>query len=484
MTESLIFEKASPDCSGYSLPKLDVPVIDPADHIPARFLRTDLNIPGLAELDMVRHFTRLSRLNHAIDVGFYPLGSCTMKYNPRVNENMARLPGFAHIHPFQPEETVQGALQLIKDLEGMLGEVTGMDAFTLQPAAGAQGELTGIAIIAAYHKKKGVHKKKILIPDSGHGTNPATCTMGGFEVVNLKSNARGGVDLDDLKSKLGPDVAGLMLTNPNTLGMFDENVGEIARLIHSVDGLVYYDGANLNAIMGWSRPGDMGFDIVHVNLHKTFSTPHGGGGPGAGPVGVKKHLEAFLPVPRVEFDGKKYKITAKSRDSIGTVRTLFGNYGVLVRAYTYILLHGAEGLREVSTHAVVNANYLMTAMKKLFDLPFDRHCKHEFVVSGKSYATKHGVKVLDMAKRLMDFGYHAPTVYFPMIVEEAMMMEPTETESRATLDAFAAVMKQITDEAKTDPAKVRNAPHTMPVGRLDEATAARKPDINFYRRPE
>ena len=483
MTEPLIFDLSKKGRKGYALPALDIPRVDPADHIPARFIRKELNLPSLSEVEVVRHFTKLSRLNHSVDVGFYPLGSCTMKYNPKINEDMARLPGFAQIHPHQSEDTVQGALAMLKELEESLSEITGMDAMTLQPAAGAQGELTGLLIMKAYHKKQGNHKTKIMIPDSGHGTNPASCSMCGYQVINVKSNEKGGVDIADLKEKLTPDVAGLMLTNPNTLGLFDENVGEIANLIHSVDGLVYYDGANLNAVMGWSRPGDMGFDIVHLNLHKTFSTPHGGGGPGAGPVGVKKHLEPFLPNPRIVFDGKKYKLSTKCRDSVGPVLASLGNFGVLVRAYTYIKVCGCDGLKDASAHAVLNANYMMQRLKKSFDLPYDRFCKHEFVLSGRNLG-KYGIKTLDIAKRLLDFGYHAPTVYFPLIVEEALMIEPTETESKETLDGFMDKMEQIAKEAQENPDVLKNAPINTPVRRLDEATAARKPDINYYNQPK
>ncbi|HOY65999.1 MAG TPA: aminomethyl-transferring glycine dehydrogenase subunit GcvPB [Candidatus Ozemobacteraceae bacterium] len=483
MTEPLIFELSADGRRGYTLPKLDVPEIDPADHIPSKMLRREIPLPSLCEVDVVRHFTRLSRLNHAVDVGFYPLGSCTMKYNPKINEDMARLPGFATIHPYQPEETIQGALALLHNLEHALAEICGMDAFTLQPAAGAHGELTGLLIIKAYHRKKknAKAKTKILIPDAGHGTNPASAAMLGFEVVNIRTSPRGGIDLDDLRAKATPDVAGLMLTNPNTLGLFDENLTEIAKIVHGVDGLLYYDGANLNAIMGWSRPGDMGFDIVHVNLHKTFSTPHGGGGPGSGPVGVKAHLAGFLPSPRISFDGKKFKVTDKHADSIGPVRTFLGSFGVLVRAYTYIITLGAEGLKDASSYAVLNANYMMRRLQKTYKLAYDRTCKHEFVLSGKPFAEK-GVKTLDIAKRLLDYGYHAPTVYFPLIVEEAIMIEPTETESKQTMDEFITVMEQIAAEAMTDPEKVKGAPYNTPVTRLDEALAARKPDINFFKR--
>jgi glycine dehydrogenase subunit 2 len=481
MSEPLIFDLSKDKRRGYTLPALDVPSVDPADHIPARFLRKELKMPSLSEVEVVRHFTRLSRLNHSLDIGFYPLGSCTMKYNPKVNENVARLSGFAHIHPLQPEETVQGSLKLISELENQLAEITGMDAMTLQPAAGAQGELTGLLIMQAYHRKNNNHKTKIIIPDSGHGTNPASCSMVGYEVVNVKSDERGGVDMADLKSKISPDIAGLMITNPNTLGLFDENIGEIVNLVHSVDGLVYYDGANLNAIMGWTRPGDMGFDIVHLNLHKTFSTPHGGGGPGSGPVGVKKHLEQYLPNPRIIHDGKKFKTSRKFRESVGPVLATLGNFLVLVRAYAYICVNGCDGLKEVAANAVLNANYMMQRLKKTYKLTYDRFCKHEFVLSSKNLADC-GVKTLDIAKRLLDFGFHSPTVYFPLIVEEAMMIEPTETESKGTIDCFMEALEMIAKEAKENPENLKNAPLNTPVRRLDEATAARKPDINYYRR--
>ncbi|MBF0500640.1 MAG: aminomethyl-transferring glycine dehydrogenase subunit GcvPB [Candidatus Riflebacteria bacterium] len=479
--EPLLFELSVDGRRGYTLPKLDIPESDPADLLPATYIRKELKLPSISEIDCVRHFTRLSRLNYCVDVGFYPLGSCTMKYNPKINEDMARLPGFANLHPYQSEGTVQGALALMHFLEHAICEITGMDACTLQPAAGAHGELTGLMIIKAYHdRKRNKTKTKILIPDAGHGTNPASAALCGYQVVSLHTDARGGVDLNDLRAHLAPDVAGLMLTNPNTLGLFDENIEEIARLVHSVDGLLYYDGANLNAIMGWTRPGDMGFDVVHVNLHKTFSTPHGGGGPGSGPVGVKKHLAEFLPSPKVTFDGKKFKIVRKCKGSIGPVRSFLGSFGVLVRAWTYIVSLGGAGLKDVSSHAVLNANYMMRRLQKRYALPYDRHCKHEFVLSGKPFAEK-GVKTLDIAKRLLDEGFHAPTIYFPLIVEEAIMIEPTETESKRTMDEFIEVMLRIADEAVNTPEKLKAAPIKTPVGRLDEATAARKPDLNYFK---
>ncbi|MDD3001472.1 MAG: aminomethyl-transferring glycine dehydrogenase subunit GcvPB [Candidatus Riflebacteria bacterium] len=482
MTEPLLFELDTKGRRGYALPKLDVPTVDPADHIPTKFLRKQLDMPSLSELETVRHFTRLSRMNHSVDIGFYPLGSCTMKYNPKVNENIARLPGFANIHPYQNADSVQGALKLLKTTEQYLAELTGMDAITLQPAAGAQGEMTGLLIIKAYHNKKGNNKKKILIPDSGHGTNPASCTMVGYEVVNIKSDDRGCIDIADLKANIAPDVAGLMITNPNTLGLFDENIGELATLVHSVDGLLYYDGANFNAIMGWTRPGDMGFDVVHLNLHKTFSTPHGGGGPGSGPVGVKAHLKEFLPTPRIVEKNNTYSFEDQNNDTIGAVLGSFGNFSVIVKALAYIMYSGKEGLKDASAYAVLNANYMMKKLKDTYYVPYDRFCKHEFVISGKTLA-KQGVKTLDVAKRLLDFGYHSPTIYFPLIVEEAMMFEPTETESKDTLDSFIEVMEKIAKEAVENPDLLKNAPISTPVRRLDEATAARKPDINFYQKP-
>jgi glycine dehydrogenase subunit 2 len=483
MTEPLIFELDTKGRRGYSLPKLDVPTVDSADHIPARFLRKEFDMPSLSELEVVRHFTRLSRLNHSVDIGFYPLGSCTMKYNPKINEDMARLAGFANLHPEQEDHQIQGALKALALAEEYLCELTGMDAMTFQPAAGAQGELTGLLLMKAYHTKKGNHlkKNKILIPDSGHGTNPASCAMVEYEVVNVKSDDKGCIDIEDLKTKINDEVAGLMITNPNTLGLFDKNIGELAELVHSVDGLLYYDGANFNAIMGWARPGDMGFDIIHLNLHKTFSTPHGGGGPGAGPVGVKKLLEEFLPNPKITFDGVKYSISEQFKSSIGSVLGFMGNFLVVLRALAYIMVNGGNGLKDVSAYAVLNANYMMQRLKKTYYLPFDRICMHEFVLSGKPLG-EFGIKTLDVAKRLLDFGYHAPTIYFPLIVEESMMFEPTETEDKATLDEFIEVMEKIAIEAKENPEALKNAPLNTPVRRLDEATAARKPDINFYQR--
>ncbi|MFO7172954.1 MAG: aminomethyl-transferring glycine dehydrogenase subunit GcvPB [Bacillota bacterium] len=482
--EPLIFEMSRPGKRAYSLPRLDVPAAPVDELIPAEYRRENPpELPEVAEVELVRHFTRLSRLNHGVDVDFYPLGSCTMKYNPKINEEVARLPGFAHTHPLQPEETVQGNLELLWNLERWLCEVTGMDRMTFQPAAGAHGELTGILLVRAYHRSRGeTQRNKILVPDSSHGTNPATAAMAGFEVVTIPSDGQGNVDLERLKAALGPDTAALMMTNPSTLGLFDTNIEEVARLVHEAGGLLYYDGANLNALMGYARPGDMGFDVVHLNLHKTFSTPHGGGGPGGGPVGVKKELVPFLPVPVVEKapDGRFY-LDWDRPQSIGKVRSFYGNFGVAVRAYAYILAHGGEGLKAVAEHAVLNANYIQARLKDYYDLPYDRRCMHETVLSAKTLKHQTGIKTLDIAKRLLDEGIHPPTIYFPLIVEEAIMIEPTETESKETLDRFIDAMIRIYHEAHQEPEKVKAAPTRTPVGRLDEALAARRPDIRWRR---
>ncbi|MDA8442268.1 MAG: aminomethyl-transferring glycine dehydrogenase subunit GcvPB, partial [Peptococcaceae bacterium] len=431
-------------------------------------------------VDIVRHYTRLSTLNHGVDNGFYPLGSCTMKYNPKVNEDTARWPGVAASHPYQPEELTQGSLELMYSLERYLAEITGMDKVTLQPAAGAHGEMTGIMIVKAYHAKQGDQRRhKVIVPDSAHGTNPATAALCGYDIVQVKSNERGGVDIAALREAVDDETAALMLTNPNTLGLFDENIVEIADIVHKAGGLVYYDGANANAIMGITRPGDMGFDVVHLNLHKTFATPHGGGGPGSGPVGVKDFLAPFLPRPTVEQNaaGQFYLDFARP-DSIGKVRSFYGNFAVVVKAYTYIRSIGAAGLKAVSENAVLNANYLMAILKEHYYLPYERFCKHEFVITPKNFKGQ-GVHTLDIAKRLMDFGYHPPTIYFPLIVEEAMMIEPTESESRETLDEFAQALISIAAEIRENPQVVIEAPHTTVVSRLDEAAAARKPNVHW-----
>ena len=473
----LLFEQGAPGRRGYRPPELDVPRRPVEELVPSRHLRRQpAPLPELSEPEVMRHFVQLARRNHAVDVGFYPLGSCTMKYNPKVNEEAARLPGFAHIHPYQPEATVQAALELMYRLERYLCEIAGLARATLQPAAGAHGELTGLLIMKAYHRDRGEadQRQEIIVPDSAHGTNPASVTMSGYRVVQVPSDRRGGVDLAALRAVVGPRTAGLMLTNPNTLGLFDENILEIAHLVHEAGGLLYYDGANANAILGISRPGDMGFDIVHFNLHKTFSTPHGGGGPGAGPIAVREDLVPYLPVPLVGFDGQRYYLQEDLPRSIGRVRSFYGNFGVLVRAYAYIRALGAEGLRRVSEAAVINANYLMRRLAEHYELPYDRHCKHEFVISAVRQKA-HGVRAGDIAKRILDFGMHAPTVYFPLIVEEAMMVEPTETETKQTLDRFAEVMARIAEEARTQPEKVRQAPYRTPVRRLDEVQANREP---------
>jgi glycine dehydrogenase subunit 2 len=479
--EPLIYEISRPGRVAFSLPELDVPTTP----LPTDLTRDPerLGLPEVSELDAVRHFTHLSRLNHSIDSGFYPLGSCTMKYNPKLNENMARLPGFTEVHPLQPEETLQGALQLQYELQNYLAEIAGFDAVTLQPAAGAHGELVGVLTIRAYHQARGdTTRTKILVPDAAHGTNPATAAMCGYQVVTIKSDSRGNVDLAHLSQMAGPDTAGLMLTNPNTLGLFDEHLLEVAEIVHKAGGLMYGDGANFNAILGIVKPGEVGFDVMHINLHKTFSTPHGGGGPGSGPVCVKSHLAPYLPSPIVdkeEKDGKTRYFFKTLPETVGRVKSFWGNFGMHVRAYTYIRVHGAAGLRAVSENAVLNANYMLRKLTSVYDLPYDRTCMHEFVLSGKRQKKEYGVKTLDIAKRLLDFGYHSPTIYFPLIVEEAIMIEPTETESKTTLDQFIDTMLQIAREASEEPELVKKAPYTTPVLRLDETTAARKPQIRF-----
>ncbi len=442
--------------------------------IPEEYLRQNLPIPQLTEQQVVRHYTRLSQWNFSVDTGFYPLGSCTMKYNPRVNEEAASLEGFASLHPYAPEEAVQGALALMYELEAMLAEITGMDRVTLQPAAGAQAELTGMLMVRAYHRELGKQRKKVLIPDSAHGTNPASCALCGFQVVQVPSDERGLLSPREISSRLDQDVAALMLTNPNTLGLFEEDILEISEMVHRAGGLVYCDGANLNALTGVARVGDMGVDLVHMNLHKTFSTPHGGGGPGAGPLGVKASLEPFLPVPRVEKEGDGFSLQEDFPKSIGRIKAFYGHFGVLVRAYAYLLSQGPGGLREATRKAVLNANYLRVALKDLYHLPYDRLCKHECVFSDRNQA-RFGVQALDIAKRLMDYGFHPPTIYFPLIVKGALMVEPTESETPETLGKFVEAMRSIAREAQEEPEKVRSAPHLTKLGRLDEVAAARKP---------
>jgi len=481
MQEPLIFEKSTPGSKAYSLPDLDVPAEKIEKLIPKELLREELNLPELSELDVVRHFIRLSQKIFSVDTHFYPLGSCTMKYNPKVNEEVAKLPGFTDIHPFQDESEIQGILELLYNFEQYMCAIFGYDAFTLQPAAGAHGELTSLMMIKAFHRDKGNGKRdKVIIPDSSHGTNPASVTMVGYQPVVIKSNGRGNIDVDALKKAIGDDTAGLMLTNPNTLGLFDEHILEVAEIVHKAGGLLYYDGANANANLGICRPADLGFDVAHFNLHKTFSTPHGGGGPGAGPVGVNKKLEPFLPVPRIVPNGSNFEFRASDfPQSIGRVHSFHGNINVIIKAYAYIRSLGAEGLRNVSEKAVENANYMMNKLKEYYWLPYDRPCQHEFVISAKWQKEKYGVRALDIAKRLIDYGFHPPTMYFPLIVEEAIMIEPTESESKETLDAFCDAMIKIAKECETNPELVRSAPHNTPVRRLDETKAAREPNLRW-----
>jgi len=466
MTEPIIYELGAPGRCAVHLPELDVP----ASQLPAKtLLRNDLDLPEVSELDLVRHYTHLSSFNYGVDGGFYPLGSCTMKYNPKVNEDACRLPGFAATHPYQLEMSVQGNLQLMFELQEYLSALAGFEAVSLQPAAGAQGELTGILMIRAYHQAAGDTQRTVmLIPDSAHGTNPATTTMVGFEMVKLESDARGNVDMDDLRAHLDNRLAGMMLTNPNTLGLFDENILEISRLVHEAGGLMYGDGANFNALMGVAKPAELGFDVMHYNLHKTFSTPHGGGGPGSGPVGAKDDATET---------GLWYSLEMPEQ-SIGRVKSFYGHFGVMVRAYTYIRMLGAKGLLESSCAAVLNANYLQAILKKVYPLPYDRICMHEFVLEGK-IAEAPDVRALDISKRLIDYGFHPPTNYFPLIVPEALMIEPTETESKRTLDHFADTMIRIAQEARENPQQLHDAPVNAPVTRLDEVTAARNPILRW-----
>jgi len=461
---------------GIDFPAADVPLTK----LPEGFIREDLPLPELSELDVIRHYTRLSQLNYSIDTGYYPLGSCTMKYNPKINEDVARYPGFAFTHPLQPVETVQGNLAIMYAMQEFLKEIGGFAGLTLQPAAGAQGELTGVLIIRAYHRSRGdIRREKILIPDSAHGTNPATSVMSGLRVVEVKSDSRGNVDLEALKQECDDTLAGLMLTNPNTLGLFDEHVEEVIRLVHAAGGLVYGDGANLNALLGIVRPGEVGFDVMHFNLHKTFSTPHGGGGPGSGPVGVAAQLADFLPAPIVgiiepgDDDLPPLYGFITPPKSIGRMKSFHGHFGMVIRAYTYIAMHGAPGLRAIAEHAVLNANYLLALIKGTYHLPYDRLCMHEFVVEGQ-WADAPDIHALDIAKRLMDYKFHPPTNYFPLIVHEALMIEPTESESKETLDAFAQALLNIAQEAHQEPALLKEAPHITPVGRVDEVKAAKE----------
>ncbi|MCS6993482.1 MAG: aminomethyl-transferring glycine dehydrogenase subunit GcvPB [Anaerolineales bacterium] len=477
MTEPTLFELSSPGRTGVTFPEADVPRFELPD---SSLLRDDLPLPELAEVDVVRHYMALSRYNYSVDGGFYPLGSCTMKYNPKINEDTCRLPGFLYTHPLQPIETVQGNLMLMYQLQEWLKEISGFAAVTLQPAAGAHGEFTGVLMMRAYHKARGDHRRvKMLVPDSAHGTNPASAGMLGMTVKVIPSDARGNVDLEALKAECDDTVVGLMLTNPNTLGLFDEHIQEVVRLIHECGGLMYGDGANLNALLGIVRPGDLGFDVMHFNLHKTFSVPHGGGGPGSGPVGVSARLADFLPAPQVgilepaEGDTPPLYGFVTPKHSIGRMKAFHGHFGGgLVRAYTYIAMHGAEGLRDVSQYAVLNANYLAARLRGTYKIPYDRVCMHEFVMEGRIEGSD--VRALDISKRLMDYNFHPPTNYFPLIVHEALMIEPTETENKDTLDRFADALLKIAEEARTNPDVVKSAPHSTPFGRMDEVKAARE----------
>ena len=478
----LIFEKSVKGHKAYES-KLTVPEYK----LDSKYLRkADAELPEVSELEFVRHYMELSQKTHGVDNGFYPLGSCTMKYNPKVNEEVASMGSFANIHPLQPEHSMQGCIEVMGDLGAKLSEITGMDAFSLQPSAGAHGEFTALLVIRAYHAKRGDNKRnKILVPDSAHGTNPASAAMVGCEIVNIPSDKDGNVDIEELKKAVGDDTAALMLTNPNTLGLFEKHIKEIAKIVHDAGGVLYYDGANLNAIMGRVRPGDMGYDIVHLNLHKTFSTPHGGGGPGSGPIGCKKFLEPFLPTPVVVGKEGSYKLDFNRPDSIGRVRNFYGNFLVYLKAYAYIITLGAEGIKESSGYAVLNANYLKKLLEKDYKVAFDRTCMHEFVLSLENIKHetegegKHGVTALDIAKGLIDAGIHPPTMYFPLIVHEALMFEPTETESKATLDYTAEVMARLKKEAYENPEKVHGYPYTKPISRVDETKAAREPILRY-----
>ncbi|MBI4488274.1 MAG: aminomethyl-transferring glycine dehydrogenase subunit GcvPB [Deltaproteobacteria bacterium] len=472
----LLFESGSPGRSGFFWPEEKE---GGQDSMPPELIRDDIpGFPELGELEVLRHFTRLSHLNYAIESQFYPLGSCTMKYNPKVNEVVARLAGLSLLHPLAPPQLIQGALELLYDLEGVLAEISGMDHVTLQPAAGAQGELTGLMIIRAYLGGRGNPRRKIIVPDTAHGTNPASSTLCGYEVLQIPSNERGMIEAGKVGEVMDEGVAALMITNPNTLGIFERNIQAIAEVVHKKGGLVYLDGANLNALMGIAKPGDMGVDVLHINLHKTFSTPHGGGGPGAGPVGVKGFLQDYLPIPRIIKGDEKFELREDFPRSVGRVRSFFGNFGILVRAYAYIISLGSDGLEETSQMALLNANYLRKKLEGAFHLPYPEPCMHECVFTDR-FQQRHGVHTLDIAKRLLDYGFHPPTIYFPLVVSGALMIEPTETESRETLDAFADAMISIAREAKENPSLVRAAPHTTPVGRLDEARAARRPVLRW-----
>jgi glycine dehydrogenase subunit 2 len=480
----LIYEMGAPESSCTEAPAIDVPLTSIDELLGGRVRTRAPQLPHVTELEIMRHYAHLASMNFGVDSGMYPLGSCTMKYNPRINEDACRLPGFAGLHPYQPEDTVQGALELMAGLSDALAEISGLPGVTLQPAAGAHGELTALMVFRAAHTASGDPRKKVIVPNTAHGTNPASVTMCGWETVTIPSDERGLVDLEALKAALDTDVAAFMLTNPSTVGLFDPQIVEITEAVHAVGAYAYCDGANLNAILGKTRPGDAGFDALHINLHKTFSTPHGGGGPGSGPVCVSQPLARFLPGPiAVQFEDETYGL-GWPEDTIGRVKSFYGNFGVLVRAYAYVRALGAQGLTDVAEQAVLSANYLKVKLQDAFEVPYGATCMHEFVMSGERQKREYGVRTLDMAKRLLDYGFHPPTVYFPLLVDEAMMIEPTETEPLESLDAFAEAMLAIAEEAATDAELVRHAPYTTPVRRLDEAGAARNPDLRFHRTGE
>jgi len=479
--EPLLFEKGSEGRRGYSLPRWDVERLEAKDVVPPQFLRKELEgFPQLSEVDVVRHFTRLSQWNYGVDSGTYPLGSCTMKYNPKVNEEVARWKGFSSVHPYTPEDLCQGALRLIYELETMLEQVTGMDRVTLQPAAGAHGELTGMMMIKACLEDRGEMRRKVLVPDTAHGTNCASSTIASYQMVEIKSNDRGVISPEKVAELMDEQVAAIMITNPNTLGLFEENLKKVAEIVHQKGGFVYSDGANLNALLGIVKCGRMGVDALHINLHKTFSTPHGGGGPGAGPVAVKEELAPYLPVPVVEKRGDTFRFDHDRPKSIGKMRAFYGNFGVLLRAYAYILSMGPEGLRRAAEMALLNANYLMKKLKGYYFLPYDRLCMHECVFTDRLQEKNH-VSTLDIAKRLIDYGYHPPTIYFPLVVKGALMIEPTETESKESLDQFADTLIRVAREAEEDPDLLHQAPRRVKVRRLDEVLAARKPKLKWSR---
>lgn len=477
--EPLLFERGAEGRRGYSLPHWDIDPLRAEAVIPPELLRKEIEgFPEVSEVEVVRHFTCLSQWNYGVDSGFYPLGSCTMKYNPKVNEDVARMAGFSHLHPWVPEPLCQGALRLMYELQMFLAEITGMDAVTLQPAAGAHGELAGMMMIKACLEGRGERRKKVLVPDTAHGTNCATSTIASYQCVEIKSNANGLIDPEVVARTMSDEVAAIMVTNPNTLGLYEENLGKVAEIVHDRGGFVYCDGANLNALMGIVKMGDLGVDVVHINLHKTFSTPHGGGGPGGGAVGVKKELAPFLPVPVVEKKGETYRLNYDRPRSIGKMRAFYGNFGVMVKAYAYILSMGASGLKRVSEMAVLNANYLMSRLKPYYHLPYDRPCMHECVFTDR-FQEKHHVSTLDLAKRLIDYGYHPPTIYFPLVVKGALMIEPTETESKEEIDRFVETMIRIAREAEESPELLREAPRKVKVRRLDEVLAARRPKLRW-----